>query len=144
MLFYASLLIFCIVVSAIGLWLYRSVGDVAKAAYIAFLPSSRNTRHARRGGARNKNAQAQHVSLNCNLSTTGTPWGWSNDQGPRRAIPEKSFVSTPEAAGNGEKPVVGWPYREEQFAIADRENKVTRKRKIRKTNIGGKSKPWGW
>lgn len=170
MLFYTSLLLFCIAVSAIALWIYRSVYETGNTAYRAIFPAAKEE-------YKTKASPAVHTSVN----STPTPWGWSGDRGARRAIPTTAAHASPgvpapwgwkgnlrnaeseshslrgdvgEAAaslrklvgGNGEKEKsqVGWPYREESFGFADREYKVTRKNRVKKTNMGKVSKPWGW
>ena len=170
MLFYASLFLFCIAVSAIALWIYRSVYETGKAAYRAIFPSHRK-----------QYKEAKPADMHATVNDTPTPWGWSSDRGPRRAIPaapaarsqaapapwgwkgnsrntEKSGHSlrsdVGEVASSFKKMVggdgnkgdkhIGWPYREEKFDFAGREYKVTRKRKVRKSNVDKVSKPWGW
>lgn len=170
MLFYASLFLFCIAVSVIALWFYRFLYDIGKAAYRAILPR-----------ARKAYKEEKVVSLSSDLAASVTPWGWSSDQGSRRAIPVASpvvkqaaptpwgwkgnnsrsrsrtsrvWVDVGEAAeslkdilgspGKENTEHVGWPYREEKFAFAGKEHAVVRKKRIRRTNAGGKSKPWGW
>ena len=172
MLFYVSLFLFCIAVSVVGLWFYRSIYDIGQAAYQVIFPRNRK-----------QYTDEKEVELNPSLSSAVTPWGWSSAGGPRRAIPnaplpKKEVVPTPWGwSGNGSKnetatsrlaenvseaadslksmvgagnntrtnePMVGWPYREEKFEFAGSEYKVTHKRKVKKYNMGGVSKPWGW
>ena len=82
MLFYASLLLFSVAISVIALWFYRSMYDIGKAAYRAILPR-----------ARKAYKEEKAVSLSSGLATKATPWGWSSDRGPRRAIPVVSPVA---------------------------------------------------
>jgi hypothetical protein len=178
MLFYASLFLFCVVVASIVVWLYRSVEDVAKQAYRAFLPSSKQNQ------MRRKTRKRQQVHLNPALESAASPWGWGNEGGPRRAVPVKRAVpAKPDTTpwgweGSGakgrrqstrlseevtgvtramrerlegranhkpeDKPVVGWPYREEKFEFSGKEYKVTRKPKAKISKKSTVSKPWGW
>jgi hypothetical protein len=171
MIFYVSLFLFTVAVSAIALWFYRECFDIGKAAYQAIFPNSRQ-----------KYVEKKHVSLNAGLTEAATPWGWSSDSNPRRARAVKPAAPQPEAAApwgwpgskanrsasqrladnisgvtesarevvssrkakSGDETMVGWPYREEQFEFAGNKYKVSRKRKVKKTNVGGVSKPWGW
>ena len=114
MLFYASLFLFCVVFSAIVLWLYRSMAEVGKAVYRAFLPSSKDkvTREVRQ------------ESLNTPLSGTAAPWGWSRNSSARRAAPKRSPVTKSVFEGG--------------------EYNVTRKPTVKKVKSGKNSKPWGW
>jgi len=51
---------------------------------------------------------------------------------------------TEPGAAKKPKPVTGWPYREEKFDFAGKSYKVSRKAKLKKTNLGNTSTPWGW
>jgi hypothetical protein len=176
MLFYASLFLFCFAFSAIVLWLYRSMAEIGKAAYRAFLPSSKERQHR----------PAKAVVLKQTLHDTATPWGWGSDNGPRRAVPVRVPAAKPEVApwgwkgstrnvegrgrnkaeevsqaakalkesfgksfsaqgesGQSERPMVGWPYREENFEFAGDQYKVSRKPKVSRVSKGV-AKPWGW
>ena len=76
MLFYASLFVTCVIVSAVVLWIYRLVAAATKTAYRSFLPSSRgNIRHQRM------------INQNVSTNSARTPWGWSSTGNPRRALP---------------------------------------------------------
>ena len=173
MLFYASLFLLCVAVSAIILWLYRSMYSVARATYQAIFPSTRE-----------EFTDEREVSLRSTLQATPTPWGWSSDYTPRtvapaipRVQPSEKAIPVPwgwkgntrntelttrqfrgdvgEAAAalknmvNGlssddDDNFIGWPYRDEHFDFAGKEYNVTRKTRVEKTNLGVIPKPWGW
>ena len=84
------------------------------------------------------------------------PWGWPGSDNNTEKISNRASgnVTNITESSRGminnrrkedeDRPVVGWPYREEKFEFAGRNYKVARKKRSRKTNIGGISKPWGW
>lgn len=170
MLFYASLLLFSLAVSAVVLWVYRVVYDTGKAAYRAIFPSTKEQYKA-----------DKQAAIQTSINNTPTPWGWTGGPGPRRVIPValaaskppvpapwgwKGSTSNTESAshslkGNAEEAAaslwemvdgnagneetgVGWPYREEKFEFADRQYKVTSKSRVKRTNMEEISMPWGW
>jgi len=180
MLFYVSLFLFCVVFSAIVLWLYRSMAEVGKAVYRSFLSSSRG-----------KVAREEHQEgFNSPLAASPTPRGWSGNSHPRRTSPTRqpvakfavsapwgwpgnssnteertrrvsddvalsanasrtSFVSSGRSTRNTakeDKPVVGWPYRDERSIFEGGQYNVTRKPKTKKIRMSKNknSKPWGW
>lgn len=95
MLFYASLFLFCVVVSAISLWMFRSLNAVGKAVYRAILPSSKNYQHLH--GNEHESAPT--------TNSTRVPWGWSGSGGDRR-IQYEVQSERPEYTG---PPPWGWP-----------------------------------
>ena len=149
MLFYASLFVFCLVLSAVVLWLYRSLTDVTNTVYRSILPSSKeNVRHQER------------VNPGHSRDPSKTPRGWLGNQGHAavRANPavdkwtKKServgiakFIrdNSPEPDISGKKQAVGWPYRVESFEVGGR-YKVAHERRRKKTHLREVPRPWGW
>jgi hypothetical protein len=158
MLFYVSLILFSIAVSAIVLWFYRSLFEIGKATYQAIFPS-----------AKKQYREERLESLNPSLNSAATPWGWSGG-GSRRAIPVAPTVTRKAATapwgwkGGGDSAKsrntatnanaqqanskgtsdIGWPYREEKFDFSGKEYTVVKKKRVKKSNMSGVSKPWGW
>jgi hypothetical protein len=98
MLFYTSLAIICFVVAFLGLWIFRSFGDVAKAAYTAILPSSRDSL---------EEPKERRVVLRGSNQNVKTPWGWNRASKPERRDP---VARTNGQAVKARKSVPwGWP-----------------------------------
>jgi hypothetical protein len=164
-LFVASL-----IVALIILWLYHAIVDVGKQVYRSILPSAKNSPvdhlqdvriHTAINDARTPWGWKSHETP-ANVAKTHvakpsepTPWGWPGngnkirEHGPASAYPNGSKTES-ELSGYGEKSEskakqkVGWPYREDEFEFAGKAYKVTRKRKVKKTNLRKTGKPWGW
>ena len=172
MFFYTSLFIASLIVALVIVWLYNSVADVAKQVYKAILPSSKNnyTGQARDvplhttindtptpWGWNSHETPKTVAKTHAALPSQATPWGWSgNDReirgrGASHAIPNGSKTKAG-LMGYGSKPKTaeksnqktGWPYREEEFEVAGKSYKVTRKVKLKRTNLSTAGKPWGW
>jgi len=165
MFFYTSLFVASLIVALVVLWLYHAIADVGKAVYRAILPSSK--------GNPADHLEAETV-LRTTINDTPTPWGWGDHAKPSQAArtakiaPSDSVpwgwpgnnneirehgqhydlnagkALTEPGAAKKPKPVTGWPYREEKFDFAGKSYKVSRKAKLKKTNLGNTSTPWGW
>lgn len=87
------------------------------------------------------------------------PWGWPGSEGLKRSNLEliseglensaavasvKSMLSRPERQKDEERPVVGWPYREESFEFSGRKYKVRSKDSRKLGRVAKAGKPWGW
>jgi len=160
------------VIAALGfLFLYRSLGDIGKIFFSAFLPTT----------GKKKVSRPQRVrTLAKSVNDTPTPWGWDS----KATKANKATRSRPKAPYNGKpvgrtvnhdtthvhgeaaggiggtlnhqahdakperivNPDVGWPYREEKVRLADKNDKVARKSapKPKPTDLSKASKPWGW
>ena len=91
-----------------------------------------------------------------------TPWGWPgnkhNSERHAHLIGEEVSGAAhtlkdrvngfnhghSDSAGDKHQTHVGWPYREEKFKFAGTDYKVSRKPKVKKMNMSGVEKPWGW
>ena len=90
--------------------------------------------------------------VNASAAASDTPWGWpGNDNKIRKREPKKNAEHAKQAVGQvakpskNKKPMVGWPYREDNFDLSGNTYKVTRKAKPEKTATRGRlDKPWGW
>ena len=98
MLFYTSLAIICFIVAFLGLWIFRSFSEVAKAAYTAILPSSRD---------KNEPQEERRVVLRGNHQNLKTPWGWKRGLTLESRDPAKRTNGVNKRAG-GSVPW-GWP-----------------------------------
>ena len=129
MIFYASLLVLSVAVSAIVVWIYRSFAEASRKTYQAFLPSGKDAAAA---------AEPEVVRRRrWNPKAQATPWGWKT-----RTSNDRVSVATPAyaPAGNAD---VGWPYRNEPYGERNRQSVPQRARPARKKAVGT-AKPWGW
>jgi len=167
MLLYIVLFIACVIIAVGFLFLYRSLGDIGKVVYQAFLPS-KNARHATPPKQKNlattvndtptpwgwygkakagKAARTQQAT-----PSARTPWGWpGNHRGMHENVGDKGLnggaINGHESVPKSEhivNPDVGWPYREEKFKFAGKDYKVVRKATPKPTDLRKTSKPWGW
>jgi len=168
MFFYTALFIASVIIAVVILWLGRSLADVGKAVYQAFLPSSKANR--------DPTGHLDTQRLTTTINDTPIPWGWKGDSSPSQvarvtpAAPatlepwgwsgakqrarnndsnqgSQNFLKTSSTAPGKkkkEKPLVGWPYREESFEFAGKSCKVVKARKLRKNHLKTIGKPWGW
>lgn len=105
MLFYASLFLFCVAVSCVSLWMYRSLNSVGKAVYRVLLPSSKS----------NENNQAGEREGALTTNEARVPWGWSRETAPRRRKP----LSKVKAARQAPTVPWGWPGNQRNERSAD-------------------------
>jgi len=169
MLFYIGLFIACVVVSLGFLFLYRSLAELGRIIYHAFLPTGRDNRtppaeeHARNVTSTANETPAPwgwygrtaaRKAARKRPATPGprTPWGWP---GSKRAVREHvgvhgiadGFLNRLDKVSKPERivsPDVGWPYREEKFEFAGKDYKVLRKAAPKPTDLKKTGKPWGW
>lgn len=167
MLFYIALFIICVIIAVGFLFLYRSLEDVGKVIYRAFLPT----------GKAKRAPPPRQKNLTTTVNDTPTPWGWYSKAAAGKAA--RAQQATPSARtpwgwpgkhhGTREKgrgkdtnggssdgqanvpkperivnPNVGWPYREEKSELAGKEHKVAREVTPKPTDLSKTSKPWGW
>jgi len=171
MLFYASLFLFCVALSAVVVWFYRSLDKVGKTIYRAFLPSSKGNIKkeppepaATVNGARvpwgwngtgAERGLAPAEAIPAPVRRTTIPWGWPGNRGKEkpqanRVTKPSKQPAAPEQANLGatvgqRRAKVGWPYREESFEFAGRTYRVNKRAKVKgSTNAGGAKRPWGW
>lgn len=96
MLFYVALAIACFITATVCLWLFRSMVEVGKSAYRAFLPSGRS-----------QERQVRLANLNSNLAATPAPWGW-NGSSSRRSASVRTPVRKKVHSTSKEKVPWGW------------------------------------
>ncbi len=149
MLFYASLFVFCLVLSAVVLWFSRSLSKFARTIYRSIRPATNN-----------RTRQQEWVNSGHSQDPATAPGGWSASPGRagERANPAAQSwarrTTSNEMAkfvrNNSPKPGVSnqaqpsdWPYRVESFEIGGR-YKVVNERKRKKSNLRKVPKPWGW
>jgi len=158
MFFYTALFVASVIAAFVIIWLYRSIADAGKAVYQAMLPSSKHaaTSHLESQtmrttvngtptpwGWKSHETPANLAKTHAALPTEKTPWGWKGNQGEvRQRQPHNAHAASRTASK--QKQNVGWPYREEKSEFAGKAYKVTRKVKLKKTNLATASKPWGW
>ena len=143
MLFYALLFLFCIAISAVALGFSRSLYNIGKATNLAWFHS-----------AQQNYRKEKTVTPSPGLNQAATPWGWKGGNHLPESTTSRVVGDVAQAAGSlkrsatnrkkADDPVVGWPYRDEKSEFAGPEYKVTHKKSVKKTNMGGVSKPWGW
>jgi hypothetical protein len=129
MIFYASLMVLSVAISAIVVWIYRSFAEASRKSYQAFLPSGKDAAPTVEPAVvrrRRWNPKAQ-----------ATPWGWKT-----RTSNDRVSVATPAyaSAGNAQ---VGWPYRSEPYGQEKAKPANLRTRPTRRKTVGT-AKPWGW
>ncbi|MFT5138987.1 MAG: hypothetical protein ACI9CB_000617 [Rhodothermales bacterium] len=162
MVFYASLFVFSIAVSAVFVWFYRSIFEMGKVTYQSIFPSTRQKYHQNRPESVSSASSAGKTSWgwssarraipvtpSINQTAIVSPWGWKgnnyNDASKRsRNMVANSISQHAQQRKGKDDTVVGWPYREEKMGINGNEYSVVQKKKVKRTNIGGVSKPWGW
>ena len=149
MLFYASLFVFCLVLSAVVLWLSRSLSKFAGTIYRSIRP-----------GTNENSRQQERVNSGYPQNPTTVTGGWSDspkrtgtranpaaERWARRTASNEmaKFVrnNSPEPGVSNQLRPTGWPYRVESFEIGGR-YKVVHGRKRKKSNLREMPKPWGW
>lgn len=174
MFFYTSLFVASVIVALVVVWLFNAIMDVGKQVYRAMLPSSKDnlTSHVHdvplnttindtptpwgwKSHETPRNAAKTHAATP--IPAKSTPWGWPGNEGevrkhgPEHVMPNGSRTEADMWGLGGKakstepaKLKVGWPYREEKFEFAGKSYKVSRKRKVRKTDLSKTGKPWGW
>jgi len=170
MLLYILFFLACVIIAVGFLFLYRSLSDIGKIVYSAFLPKGSRT-------PKPKVKPLPERNLATTVNDTPTPWGWSERKAtvkPARPVMTATPAKTPwgwpgnhhamrehggiNGAHNGSpehrdhatkpgsivSPDVGWPYREEKFEFGGKNYKVVRKTTPKPTDLSKTSKPWGW
>jgi hypothetical protein len=172
MFFYISLFVACVIIALVILYLYNSVAGVGKLIHRTLLPISKNNLTAHLEDKKlattindtptpwgwESHSTPENVAQTHPAAPSGQrPWGWPGNH--HATYDHRSTNGTGNASGSGifhahngsastpeatESPTVGWPYREEKFEFAGKAYKVTRKAKLKRTDLSTTSKPWGW